>query len=85
MTAAAHQIDRNSARVSGTLPRRAAPALDVEKIRADFPILAQQIHGKQLVYLDNAATSQKPRAVIDAIVQYYEHDECQHSSRRASR
>jgi cysteine desulfurase / selenocysteine lyase len=48
-------------------------ALDVERIRQDFPILDQTIHGKKLVYLDNAATSQKPRAVIDAIVRYYEH------------
>jgi cysteine desulfurase / selenocysteine lyase len=47
--------------------------LDVEGIRRDFPILDQTIHGKKLVYLDNAATSQKPRAVIDAIVRYYEH------------
>ena len=49
-------------------------ALDVERIRRDFPILDQTIHGKKLVYLDNAATSQKPRAVIDAIVRYYQHD-----------
>ncbi len=49
-------------------------ALDVERIRRDFPILDQTIHGKKLVYLDNAATSQKPRAVIDAMVRYYEHD-----------
>ncbi len=49
-------------------------ALDVEKIRRDFPILDQTIHGKKLVYLDNGATSQKPRAVIDAIVRYYQHD-----------
>jgi cysteine desulfurase/selenocysteine lyase len=48
--------------------------LDVERIRRDFPILDQTIHGKKLVYLDNAATSQKPRAVIDAIVRYYEHN-----------
>jgi len=47
-------------------------AFDVERIRADFPILEQQVHGKPLVYLDNAATSQKPRAVIDAISRYYE-------------
>ena len=46
--------------------------LDVERIRRDFPILDQTIHGKRLVYLDNAATSQKPRAVIDAMVRYYE-------------
>jgi cysteine desulfurase / selenocysteine lyase len=50
-----------------------APAgFDVERVRADFPILATEVHGKPLVYLDNAATSQKPRAVIDAIMRYYE-------------
>jgi len=46
---------------------------DVERIRRDFPILARQVNGHPLVYLDNAATSQKPRAVIDAISHYYEH------------
>lgn len=45
--------------------------LDIKKIRADFPILKQQINGKPLVYLDNAATSQKPQVVIDSIVNYY--------------
>src|SRR6266545_4038525 len=49
-------------------------AADVEKIRADFPILRQQVHGCPLVYFDNAATSQKPRAVIQALVNYYERD-----------
>ncbi len=48
--------------------------IDWSKLRADFPILHQQVHGKPLVYFDNAATSQKPRAVIDALVHYYEHD-----------
>ena len=47
---------------------------DWAKLRTDFPILNQQVHGKPLVYFDNAATSQKPRAVIDALVHYYEHD-----------
>ncbi len=47
---------------------------DSQKIRADFPILDQQVSGKPLVYLDNAATSQKPRAVIEALVKYYELD-----------
>ncbi len=47
---------------------------DPLKIRADFPILHQQVNGRPLVYLDNAATSQKPRAVIDALVRYYERD-----------
>lgn len=44
---------------------------DVEKIRQDFPILHQQVNGHPLVYLDNAATTQKPHAVIEAIVRYY--------------
>jgi cysteine desulfurase/selenocysteine lyase len=43
-------------------------------LRADFPILAQQVHGFPLVYLDNAATSQKPRVVLDAMDQFYRHD-----------
>jgi cysteine desulfurase/selenocysteine lyase len=47
-------------------------ALDVARVRADFPILATEIHGKPLVYLDNAATSQKPQAVIDTIMRYYQ-------------
>ena len=44
---------------------------DVDKIRADFPVLNQMINGKPLVYLDNAATSQKPQSVIDTLVNYY--------------
>src|SRR6202142_745570 len=48
--------------------------IDWAKLRKDFPILDQQVHGKPLIYFDNAATSQKPRAVIDALVHYYEHD-----------
>ena len=45
--------------------------LDVQKIQADFPILRRKVHGKRLVYLDNAATTQKPKPVIDALVDYY--------------
>lgn len=48
--------------------------LDVEKIRADFTILHQQVNGHRLAYLDSAASSQRPQAVIDAISHYYEHD-----------
>ncbi|MHB8683776.1 MAG: cysteine desulfurase [Dehalococcoidia bacterium] len=47
---------------------------DVDAIRKDFPILTRQVHGKPLVYLDNAATTQKPRQVIDRLVHYYEHE-----------
>ncbi len=46
--------------------------IDVAAVRRDFPVLEQQVHGKSLVYLDSAATSQKPRAVIDATREYYE-------------
>ena len=46
--------------------------LDINKIRADFPILTQKVNGKPLVYFDNGATSQKPKVVINAITKYYE-------------
>jgi cysteine desulfurase / selenocysteine lyase len=49
-------------------------AFDVEEIRKKFPILHQQVNGKPLVYFDNAATSQKPKSVIDALSAYYQHD-----------
>ena len=52
----------------------AAQTPDWSALRKDFPILNQQVHGKPLIYFDNAATSQKPRAVIDALVHYYERD-----------
>src|SRR5579864_9165385 len=65
-----------------TLPRESRPAdvreggagFDLEKVRRDFPILRQRVHGRTLVYLDNAATSQKPQVVINAITRYYERD-----------
>ena len=53
-----------------TLPSLA----NLEALRADFPILHQNVNGHPLVYLDNAATTQKPKAVIEALVHYYEHD-----------
>ena len=52
---------------------RTAP-YDVQKIRADFPILADKVYGKPLVYLDNAASAQKPRQVIERLVHAYEHE-----------
>jgi cysteine desulfurase/selenocysteine lyase len=53
---------------------RSATALDIAAIRRDFPILHQTVNGKPLVYLDNAASSQRPKSVIEAISRYYEHD-----------
>ena len=57
-----------------TLTSPVTTSFDVEHIREDFPVLKQRIHGKPLVYLDNAATSQKPQPVIDAIRKFYEVD-----------
>jgi len=57
---------------AGASPR--ASGYDVRAIRRDFPILSEEVHGKPLAYLDNAATTQKPQAVIDALVHYYSHD-----------
>lgn len=51
-----------------------SPELDVARVRADFPILSRTVHGKPLVYLDNAATTQKPQCVIDALVRFYTED-----------
>lgn len=48
--------------------------MDWEKVREDFPILDQEVHGHRLVYFDNAATTQKPRAVVEALRSYYERD-----------
>ena len=54
---------------------RLAPAsLDITKIREDFPVLRQSVRGKSLVYLDSAATAQKPYAVIDAVRRFHEVD-----------
>jgi cysteine desulfurase/selenocysteine lyase len=53
------------------VPDITVPALDVEKIRRDFPLLQEKVYGIPLVYLDNAATTQKPQVVLDALEQYY--------------
>ena len=60
-----------STQITAKPVRQRSSALDVQRVRRDFPILARHVNGKPLVYLDNAATSQKPQAVIDALVRYY--------------
>ena len=71
MTTAAKRLPRE---FSSPQLRDAGVEFDVDKVRSDFPILRQRVHGRALVYLDNAATSQKPQVVIDAIGRYYERD-----------
>jgi cysteine desulfurase/selenocysteine lyase len=51
-----------------------ATAFDINRVRADFPILQERVHGKQLVWLDNAATTQKPQSVIDRLAYFYAHE-----------
>jgi cysteine desulfurase/selenocysteine lyase len=58
---------------SAATAARARTSFDVQRVRRDFPILAERIHGKPLVYLDSANTSQKPQAVLDAMDDYYRH------------
>jgi cysteine desulfurase/selenocysteine lyase len=58
----------------GLESRALAPTLDVELIRRDFPILEERVNGRRLVWLDNAATTQKPRAVIERLRYFYEHE-----------
>ncbi len=52
----------------------ASTSVDWSALREDFPILREQAHGHPLIYFDSAATSQKPRAVIDALRNFYEHE-----------
>jgi cysteine desulfurase/selenocysteine lyase len=57
---------------TATVPsRETAATLDIERVRAEFPVLAREVHGKPLVYLDSAATAQRPRCVIDAVSDFY--------------
>ncbi len=64
-------VDTMTSEPEGTASRA---AYDVERIRSDFPILSREIHGKPLVYLDNGASAQKPKAVLDAIQNAYAHE-----------
>ena len=57
-----------------TAPANGARPLDIPAIRRDFPALHQRVHGKPLIWFDNAATTQKPQAVIDAVSSFYAHD-----------
>jgi cysteine desulfurase/selenocysteine lyase len=66
---------KTSRAATGSDEQAAARApLDPYALRADFPILSQTVHGRPLVYLDSAATSQKPTAVLDALATYYRND-----------
>src|SRR5512135_1418688 len=56
------------------LPMKRKKKADWSALRADFPILDQEVHGQPLIYFDNAATTQKPRAVLEALRHYYERD-----------
>ena len=69
--------------IDSALKPEFASMFDVERIRADFPILKLQVEGKPLVYLDNAASSQMPQPVIDRLVRYQTSAARQHQPRRA--
>ncbi|MDT7848359.1 family 2A encapsulin nanocompartment cargo protein cysteine desulfurase [Methylophilus sp. VKM B-3414] len=58
----------------GSLPASAHPAFDVHAVRRDFPILNERVNGRQLVWFDNAATTQKPQVVIDRVSYFYQHE-----------
>ncbi len=66
------EATREAVNSRATAPARAP--IDVERVREDFPILQEVVHGKPLVYLDNAATSQKPLAVLEAMEHFYRHE-----------
>lgn len=76
-TALARAMEAGPATVPATATSSAAPvhpAFDMDLVRADFPVLSEQVHGRQLVWLDNAATTQKPEAVISRLAHFYRHE-----------
>ena len=79
----APSADRGIRRIRRALPASGYPAFDVTQVRRDFPILAERVNGKPLIWLDNAATTQKPQAVIDRLAHFYAARELQHPPRRA--
>ncbi len=67
--------EARAGRTDAAVPGFAAPTgCDVPAVRRDFPLLAERVHGKPLIWLDNGATTQKPRAVIDRLAYFYEHE-----------
>ena len=72
ITAGQAAAGREGAGYSGSMAVRVQTVLDAAKLRADFPIFEQVINGKPLSYLNSAATSQKPRQVLDAMTEFYE-------------
>ena len=71
-TAAADRLEVE--RIETRHPAVTNGAYDVDRVRADFPILATKVHGRPLIYLDNAASAQKPQAVLDRITDVYSHE-----------
>ena len=73
MPSAVHYGTKDPVAASAT-PSAAPSLLDIDAVRRDFPILREKVHGKPLAWFDNAATTQKPQAVIDALSHFYAHD-----------
>jgi cysteine desulfurase/selenocysteine lyase len=67
-------VSKTTPQPASATPLLARRTFDVRDVRRDFPILEERVHGRQLVWLDNAATTQKPRAVIDRLVHFYSHE-----------
>lgn len=65
---------KQSVKVLNGLPANVRAPFDVERVKADFPILSEKVNGRNLIWLDNAATTQKPKLVIDRISYFYEHE-----------
>jgi cysteine desulfurase / selenocysteine lyase len=71
MTSDASEMNHKLQRIMQHVPDITVPAIDIDKIRNDFPLLQEKVYGQPLVYLDNAATTQKPQIVLDTLIEYY--------------